>query len=157
MYKVGDTVAVFLDGEPSGATIANTGLVVGLPSGGALVYVPYLDTYCLADDETLIKCQQPPDALPPTFAEIVFEQIDSNTCLGKYRKLNGHKTTFEFLRFDGDHIGFDYAGEIENDGISLRNRHLTIRIPSSFELEITACTQILRQILNIEYVKIRAK
>lgn len=156
-YKLGDTVAVFLDREASGATIANTGLVVGVRPRGALVYVPNLDSYCLADDETLIKCDQMSGDPPATFAEIVFEQCCPTNCSGTYRKLNGCKTIFEFVLFDGHNIGFDYDGEIGNDGISLKNPRLVVRMPSTVVIAVPVCTQILRQILNTEYTKIRTK
>ncbi|MEL7500783.1 MAG: hypothetical protein AAFN77_24535 [Planctomycetota bacterium] len=150
----GDRVAVFTGRDYT--TVANHGIV--LASGfdtdsRTLIFFPHLNSYCLADDESLLQFDSG-QSDQVSFAEIVFAICDSDHWCGTYRRLDERKNTFEFIRSTDGRFGFDIRGEITENGIGIGKSHLEIRIPGDVALETSGCVNILSQILRLEYTKL---
>ena len=75
IFQSGDQVAVFTGKLYE--TLAHHGVVVS-PSAGvdseSLVYIPALDSYCMADDEALLKTNST-EGRRESFAQISFSQL----------------------------------------------------------------------------------
>ena len=157
MLAPGDRVAVFTGRDHT--TVANYGIVLAARVGShlkSLVFLPHLNSYCLADDESLLRFERgKTDRFP--FAEVVINHCDSDHCDGTYRQIGTTKNTFEFIQSSEGRFGFEIRAEIADNGTGIGRSHLEIRIPSNVQMETAGCINILRQILGLEYTKTRTR
>ncbi len=153
MLNSGDRVAVFTGRDYT--TIANHGIVLR-PSNGSdqqsLVFIPHLNAYCLADDESLLKADHVNSSRVP-FAEIEFNTCESDNYSGTYRRLGEPKNSFEFIRAAEGLFGFDVRAEKIDKFNRIEKYHVVVRIPGDVKMDASGCINMLRQILGVEYTK----
>lgn len=150
IYQAGDQVAVFTGKIYE--TLAHHGVVISPSPFGdseSLVYIPALDSYCMADDEALLRTN-PTAKQRESFAQISFTQFDDDGIRGTYRRFMGNESKFSIIESDDGGFGFDITAPIE--GIGLAEISLTVRVPSLIELTDQKCLDILREVLGLDHL-----
>ena len=126
------------------------------PSAGvdseSLVYIPALDSYCMADDEALLKTNST-EGRRESFAQISFTQFDDTEIRGTYRRFLGRESKFSIIESDGGGFGFDMSAPMHDLGLG--EILLTIRVPSLIELTDRKCLDILREVLSLDHLTTR--
>lgn len=145
----GDRVAVFTGKLYE--TLAHHGVVVSpTPDGygASLIYIPSIDSYCMVDEEALLKLNDGSTGRA-AFAQITFNQFDATRITGSYRRFLGAESCFSVVQSDDGGFGFDIAAPVTNTGIE--TWALTVRVPSLADLDEIKCLNLLRQILALDY------
>ena len=150
IYQAGDQVAIFTG--KSYETLGHHGVVVSPSRYGdseTLVYIPFLDSYCMADDEVLLRTN-PTDERRASFAQISFAQYSDDAIFGTYRRFLGEESKFSIVQSDDGGFGFDITAPIEEMGLGKTS--LTIRVPLLIELTPRKSLDILREVLSLDHL-----
>ena len=150
IYHAGDQVAVFTGKLYE--TLAHHGVVVSPSTYGdseSLVYIPSLNSYCMADDEALLRTNATAEQRE-SFAQISFTCFDDDLIQGSYRRFVGDESNFSIRESDDGGFGFDMTAPIQGTGLG--EITLAIRVPSLRDLTDRKCLDILREVLSLDHL-----